>query len=181
MSKIGLNPITIEEGVEVTINGKEVTAKGPKGELKVTVPFKINVEVKDNQILLTRKDEMKQSKALHGTFRALVANIVNGVKNGYSKKLEVVGVGYRVRLDGTALVMNLGLNHPITMTPPEGITLDVPDETTIVVNGVDKQLVGEYAAKIRETKKPEPYKGKGIRYEGEYVRRKSAKASVAAK
>lgn len=181
MSKVGYNPITITEGVTVTVDGKKVTAKGPKGELSVTVPYMIDVEVKDNQILLTRKNEEKLTKSLHGTNRALVANIVKGVKDGFSKKLEVIGVGYRVRMEGTTLVMNLGWNHPVKVASPEGITIESPDENTIIVSGADKQRVGEVAASIKEIRKPEPYKGKGIRYEGEYVKRKSAKAGVSSK
>lgn len=181
MSKIGFHPVTIEEGVTVTISANEIVAKGPKGELKVVLPEGITVEQKENQLILGRTNEEKPTKSLHGTFRSLVANIVRGVKEGFSKKMEVVGVGYRVRMEGTTLVMNLGWNHPVKVESPEGITIEAPDETTIVVTGIDKQRVGEVAAKIKSIRKPEPYKGKGIRYEGEYVKRKSAKASVTSK
>ncbi len=178
MSKIGYNPITIENGVEIKIDGSLVTAKGTKGELKVTLPKGITIEQKDNQLLVKRADEQKQTKSFHGTFRSLVANMIEGVSKGFSKKLEVAGVGYRVRKDGNDLVMNLGWNHPVKITPPEGITIEAPDEVTIIVSGIDKQYVGEWAAKIREIKKKEPYKGKGIQYEGEVVRRKSAKSAT---
>ncbi|HVX93091.1 MAG TPA: 50S ribosomal protein L6 [Candidatus Dojkabacteria bacterium] len=178
MSKIGYNPITIENGVQVTIENSLVTAKGPKGELKVQLPKGISIEQKDNQLLVKRADEEKQTKSFHGTFRSLVANIIEGVSKGFSKKLEVSGVGYRVRKEGNDLVMNLGWTHPVKVVAPEGITIDAPDEVTIIVSGIDKQYVGEIAAKIREMKKTEPYKGKGIKYENEVVRRKSAKSAT---
>jgi large subunit ribosomal protein L6 len=181
MSKIGLDPIKIEDGVQVEVADKMVTVKGPKGELKVELPWKVNAEVKDGQVLVTITEEDKIGKSLHGTFRMLIANAMEGVKNGYIKNLELVGVGYRARMEGTSLVLNLGLNHPVKFDSPEGITVEVPEETKIIVSGIDKQKVGEHAARIREVRKPEPYKGKGIRYEGEYVRRKSAKAAVAEK
>jgi large subunit ribosomal protein L6 len=181
MSKVGLNPIKIEDGVQVEIVDKMVTIKGPKGELKVELPWEVTAEVKDGNVLVTIKESTKVNKSLHGTFRMLIANSMEGVKNGYVKNLELVGVGYRARMEGTALMLSLGLNHPIKFETPEGITVEVPEETKIVVSGIDKQKVGEHAARIREVKKPEPYKGKGIRYEGEYVRRKSAKAAVSEK
>ena len=180
MSRIGLQPITMQEGVEVNINKKDVLVKGPKGQIELTLPLHINAEIKDNEILLTREDETKQSKSSHGTFRMLVANAVHGVKDGFEKKLELVGVGYRARLEGTKLVMTLGWNHPVEMEAPEGIEFEVPEETKVTIKGYDKQKVGEVAAKIRAVRKPEPYKGKGIRYEGEYIRRKSSKSSVSA-
>lgn len=181
MSKIGFNPITIEEGVTVTVDNGTVIAKGPKGELTTAVPSVLGLEIKEDKILLTRTSEDKPVKSLHGTYRSLLANMVTGVKEGFSKKLEVVGVGYRVRMEGSTLVMNLGWNHPVRVDTPEGITIESPDETTIIVKGIDRQKVGEVAAKIKKIRKPEPYKGKGIRYEGEYVKRKSAKAGVSAK
>jgi large subunit ribosomal protein L6 len=181
MSKIGLDPVKIADGVQVEVADKMVTVKGPKGELKVELPWKVSAEVKDGQVLVTISEEDKIGKSLHGTFRMLIANAVEGVKNGYTKNLELVGVGYRARMEGTSLVLNLGLNHPVKFDSPEGITVEVPEETKIIVSGIDKQKVGEHAARIREVRKPEPYKGKGIRYEGEYVRRKSAKAAVAEK
>jgi large subunit ribosomal protein L6 len=180
MSRIGLNPITIEEGVTVTVNGKDVSVKGPKGELEINLPFNVDAEIKDNQVLVSRIDDTKQAKSSHGTFRMLIANAITGVKDGFEKNLELVGVGYRARLEGTKLVMSLGWNHPVEVEAPEGIEIEVPAETKITIKGYDKQQVGEFAAKIREIRKPEPYKGKGIRYEGEYIRRKSSKSSVGA-
>lgn len=180
MSKIGLNPIKIEDGVTVSVDATVVTVIGPKGELKVTLPEFINAKNEDGQIILEIQnvDEPHQ-RSMHGTTRMLIANAIEGVKNGYKKKLEIHGVGFRVKQEGTGISMSLGWNHPVVFQPVDGITLEVPDETTVIVSGIDKQLVGEYAAKIREIKKPEPYKGKGIRYEGEYVRRKSAKSAKA--
>jgi large subunit ribosomal protein L6 len=180
MSKIGSNPIKIEDGVTVSVDNSIVTVSGPKGELKVTVPEFITVKIEDGQVTIEIKDEEEAfQRSMHGTVRMLIANAVTGVKDGYKKKLEIHGVGFRVKPDGAGISMSLGLNHPVVIQPAEGITLEVPDETSIVVSGINKQLVGEFAAKIREIKKPEPYKGKGIRYEGEYVRRKSAKSAKA--
>lgn len=179
MSRIGKDFITIEEGVEVSLNGLTVLVKGPLGEINITLPEHLELKIEDKSLQLNRKDETKQAKSDHGTYRMLLYNAVYGVKNGFRKNLELVGVGYRARLDGGLLVMSLGWNHPIKMTPPEGIQIEVPEETKITIKGFDKQKVGEFAAKIREIRKPEPYKGKGIRYENEYVRRKSSKASVA--
>lgn len=179
MSRIGQDLIKIEDGVEVSINGLEVMVKGPLGEISFTLPEHLEPVIEDGHIQIKRKIETKQAKSDHGTYRMLISNAVFGVKNGYSKNLELVGVGYRARIEGGDLVMSLGWNHPIRMTPKEGIQIEVPEETKITVKGFDKQKVGEVAAKIREIRKPEPYKGKGIRYEGEYVRRKSSKASVA--
>jgi len=179
MSRIGLEPIKIEEGINVALNGREVVVSNSKAQVKVTLPEEIAVEIKDNMINLVRKDETKQTKSNHGTYRMLVANAVEGLKNGFTKTLELVGVGYRARMEGEVLVMSLGWNHPVKVQPYEGIEIEVPNETKIVIKGYDKQKVGELAAKIREIRKPEPYKGKGIRYEGEYVRKKSSKSSVA--
>lgn len=178
MSKIGLEPIKIEEGINVSVNGQEVIISNTKTEVKTILPEKITIDIKENVITLGRKDETKQSKSNHGTYRALLFNTIEGLKNGFIKKLELVGVGYRARMEGNVLVMSLGWNHPIKIQPYEGIDIEVPTETSIVIKGYDKQKVGEFAAKIREIRKPEPYKGKGIRYEGEYVRKKSSKSSV---
>lgn len=180
MSRIGLEPITIEEGINVSINGQEIVISNAKAEIKITLPEELTVEIKENIINLGRKNEAKQSKSDHGTYRMLVANAVEGLKNGFTKTLELVGVGYRARLEGETLVMSLGWNHPIKVQPYDGIEVEVPSETKIIIKGYDKQKVGEFAAKIREIRKPEPYKGKGIRYEGEYVRKKSSKSSVTA-
>lgn len=179
MSRIGQDLIKIEEGVEVSLNGLEILVKGTLGEIKITLPEHLESVIEDGNIQIKRKIETKQAKSDHGTYRMLISNAVYGVKNGYSKNLELVGVGYRARMEGGDLVMSLGWNHPIRMTPTEGIQIEVPEETKITIKGYDKQKVGEVAAKIREVRKPEPYKGKGIRYENEYVRRKSSKASVA--
>jgi large subunit ribosomal protein L6 len=179
MSRIGILPIKIEEGVEVKVNGTNVTITGPKGEIVLSIPGHLNAEVNDGEVLVSRKLENDQAKADHGTYRALIANHVFGVKEGYQKVLEMVGVGYRAKIVGTSLELSLGWNHPVIFEPPVGIEIEVPDETKVIIKGIDKQLVGEIAAKIRETRKPEPYKGKGIRYEGEKVRRKSPKAALA--
>jgi large subunit ribosomal protein L6 len=178
MSRIGLTEIKIEEGVEVSVNDREITVTGPKGEMKINLPESLEIESKEGVINIKRIKEDKQAKSDHGTYRMLIANAVYGVKNGYEKKLELVGVGYRARMEGADLVMSLGWNHPIKLVTPEGLQVEVPEETKITVKGFDKQKVGEFAAKIRECRKPEPYKGKGVRYEGEYVRRKSSKSSV---
>ena len=180
MSRIGQDTIKIEDGVEVSLNGLEVHVKGPLGEMKIILPEDLEVAMENGVITLKRKNETKQAKSNHGTYRMLINNAVYGVKNGYSKNLELVGVGYRARMEGGDLVMSLGWNHPIKMVAPEGVQVEVPEETKITVKGYDKQKVGEFAAKIREVRKPEPYKGKGVRYEGEYVRRKSSKSTVTA-
>ncbi len=180
MSRVGLNPITIEEGVQVSVEKNIVTVSGDGKELNISFPEVLTVEVKDNVVQVNRKNDEKQSKSVHGTIRMLISNAINGVKNGFEKKLELVGVGYRAKMEGTTLVMSLGLNHPEKFESPEGIAIDVPEETKIVLKGYDKQKLGEFAAKVRATRKPEPYKGKGIRYEGEYVRRKSSKSGIGA-
>jgi large subunit ribosomal protein L6 len=178
MSRIGKVPVPVPSGVEVTIDGAVVKVLGPKGQLQHTVVSPITVERGDEgQIVLNRPDDERESKSLHGLSRTLVANMVTGVFEGYTKKLEIVGVGYRVIAKGpTELEFNLGYSHPITVHAPEGITFAVESPTRFSVAGIDKQLVGEVAAKIRKLRKPEPYKGKGVRYEGETVRRKVGKA-----
>jgi large subunit ribosomal protein L6 len=163
MSRIGLKPIKIEDGVTVLVNGADITVTGTKGEIKVTLPKDVSVEVKENVMYLTSTEETKQSHSNHGTFRMLVANAIEGVKNGFEKKLELVGVGYRARMEGLTLVMSLGWNHPVKVEPIAGIDIEVPEETKVTIKGFDKQLVGEFAAKVRAIRKPEPYKGKGIR------------------
>lgn len=179
MSRVGFNPITIEKDVQVSINGSDMAFKGPKGELKLTLPEGITADIDGETINVKRSSETKAVKSLHGTFRSLIANQIKGVKDGYQKKLEVSGVGYRVKMNGVKLEMTLGWNHPVFVEPPMGITFETPDEVTILVSGIDKELVGKVAARVREYRKTEPYKGKGIKYEGEYVRRKSAKKSAA--
>lgn len=178
MSRIGKNPIKIEKGVDVSIKDRNVMIKGPKGALEIELPFKLNAKVEDDEILVSRIDEEKLSKSMHGTYRMIIANAIEGVVKGYERKLELVGVGYRARLEGTTLVMTLGWNHPIKVEPYEGIEIEVPEETKIVIRGIDKQKIGEFAAKVRAIRPPEPYKGKGVRYAGEYVRRKSSKSSL---
>ena len=178
MSRIGKLPVPVPSGVEVTIDGSLVSIKGPKGQLQHTVAAPISVARNDEgEIVLDRPDEERESKSLHGLSRTLVSNMVTGVSQGYEKKLEIVGVGYRVISKGPAeLELNLGYSHPINVKAPEGITFAVESPTKFSVAGIDKQRVGEVAANIRKLRKPEPYKGKGVRYEGEHVRRKVGKA-----
>jgi large subunit ribosomal protein L6 len=178
MSRIGRMPIVVPSGVEVSIDGSEVTVKGPKGTLTHTVVAPITVtKAEDGTLAVTRPDDERESRARHGLTRTLVNNMVVGVTEGYEKKLEIQGVGYRVLSKGpTQLEFQLGYSHPITFNAPEGITFTVENPTHLGVVGIDKQLVGEVAANIRKLRKPEPYKGKGVRYAGEYVRRKVGKA-----
>lgn len=176
MSRIGRQPIAIPEGVTVTVSGDNVvTVKGPKGQLVKAMHKDINVEVNDKLVLVKRNSDEKQYKALHGLTRALINNMVIGVTSGFQKSLELVGVGYRAQLTGKKLVLNLGYSHPVEVEATEGITFEVPASNKIVVKGLDKQLVGEVAANVRRWRKPEPYKGKGIKYEGEIIRRKEGK------
>jgi large subunit ribosomal protein L6 len=176
MSRIGKLPVTVPAGVDVSIDGRTVTVKGPKGTLSHTVIEPISVERGDDgAILVKRPDDERRSKAYHGLTRSLVNNLVVGVTSGYEKKLEIVGVGYRVALKGSNLEFALGFSHPVVVEPPEGITFAVETPTRFSVSGIDKQLVGETAANIRKIRKPEPYKGKGVRYAGENVRRKVGK------
>ncbi len=177
MSRVGKNPVKLTGGVKVEVAGDVITCKGPKGELKLPADPSIAVTVADDAVSFERRDQEKQTRAMHGTLRALVANAVEGVANGFSRKLEIVGVGYRAQLQGRKLVLNIGFCHTVEIEAPEGITLACPDQTHIEVSGTDKQLVGQVAANIRSVRPPEPYKGKGIRYEGELVRRKAGKAA----
>jgi len=176
MSRIGRLPINIPAGVEVKIDGQQVTVKGPKGELGLTVASPIAVAVEDGQVIVTRPDDERASRSLHGLTRTLIANQIIGVTEGYSKALEVVGTGYRVQAKGSSVEFALGYSHPITVDPPAGITFTVEGNTKLIVSGIDKQAVGEVAAQIRKLRKPEPYKGKGVRYQGENVRRKAGKS-----
>ena len=176
MSRIGKKPIEIPQGVEVKIEGQKVTVKGPLGEEVVNVRPEIAVKVEENQIVLTRINETKEANALYGLSRTLVANAVHGVKEGFVKNLEIVGVGYRAQMQGTTLNMQLGYSHPVDIVPPAGITITVEANTKISVKGTNKQTVGDVAAEIRSKRAPEVYKGKGIKYEGEYIRRKAGKA-----
>lgn len=181
MSRIGKKPITIPAGVDVKLNGSEVTVKGPKGELKNTFNADIAIAVEGNEIIVTRPSDNKEHRALHGLTRTLIANMVEGVTNGYSKTLEVNGVGYRAQKQGKNLVMNLGYSHQVIMPEIAGITIEVPNPNQIVISGADKQQVGQFAAEVREKRPPEPYKGKGIKYADEHIRRKEGKAAKGAK
>ncbi|WP_125106983.1 MULTISPECIES: 50S ribosomal protein L6 [Gulosibacter] len=176
MSRIGRLPIEIPAGVEVKLDGALVSVKGPKGELKLTVAQPIEVKVEEGQVLVTRPDDERESRALHGLTRTLIFNNIIGVTAGYTKDLEVVGTGYRVMAKGSDLEFALGFSHPVNVPAPEGITFKVEGQNKISISGIDKQLVGETAANIRKIRPPEPYKGKGIRYAGEQVRRKAGKA-----
>lgn len=177
MSRIGKVPVPVPAGVDVSIDGDRVTVKGPKGTLEHTVPSPIQVARDDDgAIVVTRPDDERQSRSLHGLTRTLIANLVVGVTEGYTKRLEIVGTGYRVTAKGADLELALGFSHPVTVTAPEGITFEVTSPTKFAVSGISKQQVGEVAANIRKIRKPEPYKGKGVRYAGEVVRRKAGKA-----
>jgi large subunit ribosomal protein L6 len=175
MSRIGKQPIPVPDGVEITIEPQLVKVKGPKGELQERVSRDIGVEQQNGEIVVSRPTDRGEHRALHGLTRSLIANMVEGVTNGYEKRLEIQGVGYRAQLQGKKLVLALGYSHPVEMEAPEGIDFEVPMPTRIVVRGISKQVVGEVAANIRKQRPPEPYKGKGIRYEGEYVARKVGK------
>ena len=176
MSRIGKQPIAVPSGVDVTIADRHVTVKGPKGTLEHDVPETITVAREGDELLVTRPDDERENRSLHGLTRTLVANMVTGVSAGFTRDLEIVGVGYRAVAQGpTKLELQLGFSHPVTVDAPEGITFEVPAPTRITVQGADKQLVGQVAADIRKIRKPEPYKGKGIRYVGEHVIRKAGK------
>jgi large subunit ribosomal protein L6 len=176
MSRIGRSPVVIPAGVDVTIDGRKVTVKGPRGQLSLTVAEPIDVAQTDGVITVTRPNDEGEIRALHGLSRSLIANMVTGVTEGFRKTLEIVGVGYRVQAKGQGLEFSLGFSHPVPVTAPEGITLRVESPTRFVVEGNDKQQVGEVAANIRKLRKPDPYKGKGVRYQGEQIRRKVGKA-----
>lgn len=175
MSRIGLKPITVPAGVKVTMDGNILTVKGPKGELNREIHPLMVVEIKENEILVNRPNDENFAKSLHGLTRTLIANMVEGVTNGYKKELEISGVGYRAAKKGNQVVLNLGYSHDVVITEGDGITFDVPDSDHVVVNGIDKQKVGQIAAEIRGKRPPEPYLGKGIKYAGEKIRRKSGK------
>ena len=175
MSRIGRQPIELPSGVSVSLSPGRVMVNGPLGELSQQVPQRMKVEQENGSVVVTRPSERGDDRALHGLTRTLIANMVEGVTNGFSKRLEIQGVGYRASLRGTDLELNVGYSHPVVLKAPAGITFELPTPTEIVVKGTDKQMVGQTAAEIRAVRKPEPYKGKGIRYEGEYVRRKVGK------
>ena len=175
MSRIGRKPIPVPSGVEIQIEPELVTVKGPKGELSERIPRDITVVQEGEELLVTRPTDRGEHRSLHGLTRSLVANMVEGVTDGFEKTLEIQGVGYRAALKGSDLTLALGYSHPVEIPAPDGISFDVPQPTSVIVKGISKQLVGETAAKIRKSRPPEPYKGKGIRYEGEYVIRKVGK------
>ena len=177
MSRIGKLPIEVPSGVEVTVEGTLATVKGPKGTLAQTIPTSISVRQEGNQLVVERPDDEREHRSLHGLVRSLVANMVEGVTNGYEKQLEIQGVGYRVQAQGSDLVFSLGYSHQIPVKAPEGITFEVTSPTRFSVRGIDKQQVGQVAADIRRLRKPDPYKGKGVRYAGEVVRRKAGKTA----
>ncbi len=175
MSRVGKKPIEIPSEVTITLNGSDVTVKGPKGELSRAFHQDMKFELEDNVLTVVRPSESKEHRSLHGTTRALISNMVEGVSKGFERTLELVGVGYRAQKQGNKLILNVGYSHPVEMTPEEGIEVEVPVNTKIIVKGTNKERVGALAANIRQTRPPEPYKGKGIRYEGEHVRRKEGK------
>lgn len=178
MSRIGKLPVTIPENVTVDLKeGSTLTVKGPKGTLVKTFSDKMNIKVEDGRVLVERNDEQKLSRALHGLTRSLVFNMVEGVTKGYEKKLEIVGVGYKAEIKGKVLLLTIGYSHPIVFNPSDDISISTPSPTEIIISGIDKELVGLVAAKIRSFRKPEPYKGKGIKYSGEYIRRKAGKTA----
>ena len=181
MSRIGRMPIAIPAGVEVKLDGNTVSVKGPKGTLTGTVHQNMKVEVNGAEITVTRPNDNKENRSLHGLTRTLIANMVEGVTNGFSKELEVNGVGYRAQKQGNDLVLNIGYSHQVIMPAPEGVSIEVPGPNKVVVSGADKQKVGQFAAEIREKRPPEPYKGKGIKYVDEHIRRKEGKAGKGGK
>lgn len=176
MSRIGRLPIAIPAGVDVKLQDNTLTVKGPKGQLVKTFHKDMQITIEEKEILVTRPSDNKTHRSLHGLTRSLIQNMVDGVTKGFEKTLEINGVGYRAQKQGNKLVLNLGYSHPVEMVDPEGITVEVPANTKIIVKGIDKQMVGEHAANIRKQREPEPYKGKGIKYADEYIRRKEGKA-----
>lgn len=177
MSRIGLKPVEIPAGVEVKLEGNKMTVKGPKGELSRELHKEMTITIEDNQVIVSRPSDQKEHRSLHGTTRTLIGNMVEGVTKGFEKSLEISGVGYRAQKQGNKLVVNAGYSHPVEIDPIDGIEIDVPKNTQLTVKGIDKELVGAVAANIRAIRPPEPYKGKGIRYAGEYVRRKEGKTA----
>lgn len=176
MSRIGLKPINVPEGIEVTIeDNNNVVVKGPKGTLEKNINEDLTINMEDSIITVARPSDRKEHRSLHGLSRTLISNMIEGVSEGFSKTLNIVGVGYRAQKNGSKLVLNLGFSHPVELEDPEGLTVEVPDSNKIIVSGANKELVGTYTASIRELRKPEPYKGKGVMYEGERIRRKEGK------
>lgn len=176
MSRIGLKPITIPAGVDVNVNGTTVTVKGPNGTLSMDAHPNMTVSIEGSEVIVSRPNDDKENRSLHGLTRPLIHNMIVGVTEGFKKNLEVNGVGYRVQMQGNNLVMNLGFSHQVTMEAPEGIKVECPSANAIVISGADKQMVGQFAAQVREKRPPEPYKGKGIKYAEEHIRRKEGKA-----
>ncbi|HSR41774.1 MAG TPA: 50S ribosomal protein L6 [Longimicrobiales bacterium] len=179
MSRIGKQPVAVPDGVTVTVKGQTLTVKGPKGELTLEVHPDLGVSADDGEVRITRPSDTGRHKALHGLTRSLASNMVEGVTEGFSRTLEIVGVGYRADKKGKGITLNLGFSHPVEYQAPDGVELEVPNQTTVVVRGPDKQKVGQTAAEIRGFRPPEPYKGKGIRYQGEHIRRKAGKTAGA--
>lgn len=177
MSRIGLKPIEIPQGVEVKLDGHTITVKGPKGTLSRNLNSAMNINVEENEITVERPDDLKENRSLHGTTRSLIQNMVDGVSKGFQKELEIIGVGYRAQLQGKKLVVGAGYSHPVELEAEENIEFEVPKNTEIIIKGIDKERVGAVAAYIRAIRPPEPYKGKGIRYKGEHVRRKEGKTA----
>ncbi|MFA1821669.1 50S ribosomal protein L6 [Virgibacillus oceani] len=177
MSRIGLKPIEIPEGVEVKFDNNNVTVKGPKGELSRTLSAEMKINIEDNVITVERPSDHKEHRGLHGTTRSLISNMVEGVSKGFEKSLEIIGVGYRAQKQGDKVVINAGYSHPVELDTVDGIEIEVPKNTQLTVKGIDKELVGAVASNIRAIRPPEPYKGKGIRYAGEYVRQKEGKTA----
>ena len=175
MSRIGRKPVVVPAGVEVAVNGNIVTVKGPKGQLEQEISKNLTVEVKEGEVVVTRPDDSRENRAQHGLARTLINNMIIGVTQGFEKKMQLIGGGYKAEKMGNTLVMNRGYSHPVEMVDPEGITTEVPNATVVIVMGADKALVGNYAANIRAWRKPEPYKGKGIKYVDEVIRRKEGK------
>jgi large subunit ribosomal protein L6 len=178
VSRIGKKPIPIPAGVTIKKDGTLISVKGPKGELSTAVNDVVTVDVQSEEVVVTRPNDLALSRSLHGLTRSLINNMVVGVTEGYERRLDIVGVGYRAELRGKALLLNIGYSHPVMIFPPDGVSIDVPANTEIVITGIDKQLVGQVTAKIRAVRPPEPYKGKGIKYRGEQIRRKAGKSAA---
>jgi large subunit ribosomal protein L6 len=178
MSRIGKKPIQMAKDIKVTKTGNTIEVSGPKGKLSMNVVGDIDIQINDTEILVSRKNDLKRNRALHGLYRASLQNMVNGVKEGFSRKLELIGIGYRAELKGNFLLMQLGYSHPVVFNPPQDVKIEVPNQNSILVTGIDKQLVGLVAAKIRSFRPPEPYKGKGIKYDNEVIRRKAGKTAA---
>ncbi len=178
MSRVGKNPISLPDGVEVEIKDSVVSVKGPKGSLSKEVHSEISVEIKDGQVVVSRPNDSKTFRSLHGLYRSLIANMVEGVHNSFEKKLEIVGVGYKGEVSNKRLTLQLGYSHPIVFVPPEGIEITAESPTKLVISGINKEIVGQVAAKIRSFRPPEPYKGKGVKYEDEQIRRKAGKTAA---